>query len=260
MLPIGPLSKEPLGSPVEKLPAYVHVADRIRRAIHLGHFAPGDRLPSESELGERLGFSRVTVREAVRHLEGEGYLETRRGARGGLFVRRIHDSEEKQLAYLRSHWKEIDDLFDFRLGVECMAARLAAARRTSENLARMAAALAAFRGGDSSPNFRRADSEFHLAVAEASANLHLQHAIEEARAGMFLPFDVLRVEPSSWAQQPGQHEAVYDAIEGRDAERAATAMAAHLEASRKHVRDIIWDGERGAGAQPGEAEGRRRGA
>lgn len=234
------------GAPTHKLPAYTHVADRIRRAIHLGQFAPGDRLPSEAELGEQLGFSRVTVREAVRHLEGEGYIETRRGARGGLFVKRIYDTEEKQLAYLRSHWKEIDDLFDFRLGVEGIAARLAAVRRGPENLSRMAAALEAFRTGDSSPNLRRADSEFHLAVADASANPYLQHAIEEARARMFLPFDVLRVSWSSWSRQPEQHEAIFDALRAGDAERAEAAMTAHLEASRKHVRDIIWAKEDGA--------------
>ena len=127
------------GPPAGKLPAYVQAADRIRRAIQLGKFEQGERLPTEADLALQLGFSRVTVREAIRHLEGEGLLDIHRGARGGLFVRPNEETEDRQLAELRARWREIDDLFDFRLGVECVAARRAASRCTADHLARMAA-------------------------------------------------------------------------------------------------------------------------
>lgn len=237
-------ANEFFGPPAGKLPAYTQAADRIRRAIQLGHFDQGERLPTEEMLATQLGFSRVTVREAIRHLEGEGLLDIRRGARGGLFVRPNEEAEDRQLAELRSRWKEIDDLFDFRLGVECVAARLAAARRTGDHLARMAAALDAFRNGEKSSSFRRADSAFHLAIADAADNAYLRQAIEEARIGMFLPFDVLAVSPTSWSRQPVQHQGIFDAVEARDPARAKDAMRRHLDASRRHMRAIIWKEEK----------------
>ncbi len=237
-LEIGPF----LGPPIEKLPAYIHVADRIRRAIQLGRYARGDRLPSEGQLVDQLGISRVTVREAIRHLEGEGYLETRRGAKGGLFVRRQQATRASRLAALRAEWPAIENFFEYRIAVESRAARLAAERREATHLAQLDAALEVFRLGTLSADFRRADSEFHLAVADASANPHLQQASEEARAGMFMPFDAVEFSPELWAEQPDQHAAILDAIRAGDAEHAAAAMTAHLETSRTHIRDLVWAG------------------
>jgi GntR family transcriptional regulator, transcriptional repressor for pyruvate dehydrogenase complex len=60
-----------------------HVADRLVTAIALGEFVPGQRLPSERELGATLGVSRTTVREAIQRLAALGYVEVRRGRTGG---------------------------------------------------------------------------------------------------------------------------------------------------------------------------------
>src|SRR3954451_2972741 len=62
------------------------IVDQIRLLIRDGMLSAGDRLPSERELGERFGVSRVTVREALRGLEANGLVTIRVGARGGAFV------------------------------------------------------------------------------------------------------------------------------------------------------------------------------
>lgn len=59
------------------------VVRQIKGAIHAGKLRPGDGLPSERELSERLGVSRVTIRDALRTLEATGLVEIRVGARGG---------------------------------------------------------------------------------------------------------------------------------------------------------------------------------
>lgn len=228
------------GPPLGKVPAYAHIAEKIRRAIHLGRYGRGERLPSEAELGAQMGFSRVTVREAIRQLEGEGYLEIRRGAKGGLFVKRNEYTPEHQVAYLRAHWRNIDDLFDYRIGVESTAARLAASRRNTQHLEQLEAIMHTFRDATSSPDFRRADSDFHLAIADASANGYLRRAVEDARAAMFLPFDVLAVPPRLWSEQPRQHQEIFEAIESGDSRGAERTMSGHLQASRNHVYEIIW--------------------
>src|ERR1700759_4621975 len=62
------------------------IVEQIRSLIRSEQLRPGDRLPSERDLGERMGVSRVTVREAMRVLEAGGLIEIRVGARGGAIV------------------------------------------------------------------------------------------------------------------------------------------------------------------------------
>ena len=59
--------------PVRKIAVHELVVSRLRRAIHLGDYLPGDRLPSERDIADRLEVSRESVREAIRVLESEGY-------------------------------------------------------------------------------------------------------------------------------------------------------------------------------------------
>lgn len=67
------------------LPAYRQIADHLRQQIRTGTFAPGAQLPSERELVDEYGASRVTVRQAVALLRTEGLVEAQHGR--GLFVR-----------------------------------------------------------------------------------------------------------------------------------------------------------------------------
>jgi GntR family transcriptional repressor for pyruvate dehydrogenase complex len=60
--------------PIQARSTHDLVVDRLRRAIHLGTYLPGDRLPPERELAMQFGVSRVTVREALSLLQGEGFL------------------------------------------------------------------------------------------------------------------------------------------------------------------------------------------
>ena len=72
--------------PIRTVNAFEQLVERLGRAIKLGLLAPGERLPPERRLAEQLELSRSTVREALRLLYDAGYLEARRGRRGGVFV------------------------------------------------------------------------------------------------------------------------------------------------------------------------------
>src|SRR5215218_372844 len=116
-------------APVRLIPAHTVVADRLRRSIALGEVLPGERLPSERSLAEGLRVSRLTVRAALRVLQDEGAIVTRRGATGGAFVTaRTAPIDEDR----------VREVFEYRLAVETGAARLAAARRSESDLARLA--------------------------------------------------------------------------------------------------------------------------
>lgn len=228
--------------PVEQAAAHELVLDRIRRAIHLGVYAPGDRLPSERELADRLLVSRVTVHAAMLVLKAKGYVKSRRGTKGGWFV----ISTESALADLRRTAHEsvpgLHDILDFRVAVEGAAARLAAQRSTGADLEAMQEAIDEMRWNPGLPGFRRADSAFHLTVAAASRNRMLQDAIEEARVTMFLIPDALGVE-IFLDTSVREHEAILNAIAAHDEGAAERAAVAHIETTRQELYHDIPAGE-----------------
>jgi GntR family transcriptional repressor for pyruvate dehydrogenase complex len=229
--------------PVEVTAAYQLVVDRFRRAIHLRQYVPGDRLPSERKLAESLGVSRVTVREALRVLQGEGYVESRRGAAGGPFIVPMMEPTDRLRAILRERREEFESILDFRIVVEGGAARLAAERRTEADLDRLRGALDEMRSSSGLVPFRRADSAFHLTVANAAANAMLRESIERARAAMFLPMDSLEQEVplSHWVDA---HLELLGAIEAQDSATAERAMTKHVERNRSEIRTLLGsDGE-----------------
>src|SRR5262249_30137061 len=102
---------------VEHVPVYGLVVDQLRRAIHNGAFGPGDKFPPERELSKQLGVSRASVREAIRVLEGEGYVETRRGASGGIIVLDRGQTEDRLAAGHRARPPGSQQGIDLRPGV-----------------------------------------------------------------------------------------------------------------------------------------------
>jgi len=224
--------------PVRAQPAHVLVAERLRRSIALGEVLPGERLPAERTLARDLSVSRLTVREALRVLQAEGVIVTRRGGAGGAFVTERTPSVARLRAALAKRRPSVEEIFEFRLSVETAAARLAALRRTDEDVAALAGQVRALEESDGAGAFRRADSAFHLAVAEASANPMLARATADARAALFEAFDVLPFQVRRDTSAAG-HAAIVEAVRARDGEAAAAAMAEHLRRARDEVLAVL---------------------
>ena len=106
------------------------VVEQIQDVILDGKIKPGERLPSERELGEMLGTSRGTLREALRILEQKGLIEIRLGVNGGAIVKETNwEQMSETLALLiRSQSVALEHLAEFREGVEGIIASLAAER------------------------------------------------------------------------------------------------------------------------------------
>ena len=100
--------------PILKIAMHEIVANQLRRAIHRGDYMPGDRLPSERDLATRLEVSRETLREAIRMLEGEGYVVSRRGAKGGHIVTALSEPAGRMYARLRADQNNIVNLMEFQ--------------------------------------------------------------------------------------------------------------------------------------------------
>lgn len=223
--------------PIRKPATHELVFERIRRAIHRGAYLPDDRLPAEREIADQLAVSRESVRDAIKALVEQGYLTRRRGANGGLSVSSLVQPMAHMHERLRNDMESFVDLMEFRRANESLAAQLAAERRTSEDLQRIAQAVEALRRTNDIPLFRKADSDFHLAVAAAARNPYVEDAIEGARDAVFLLIG--HDYPILLASTLEGHRRVLEAIRERDPERAARAMAEHIDESARELVGVV---------------------
>lgn len=228
------LEVAPEFAPLEPKPQHVAVAEAIRRAIALGRYAPGDRLPAERELATLLGVGRMTLRAAIRQLNEEGMIRTTHGRSGGTFVVDSTLRRRSRPELVERYIGEIGENYEFRLAIEPFAARLSAERASAEQrevIGKLAAAQP-----ESLAHYRTLDSRFHLALGESSGNRLVLEALRRARAEFFVWADVLwmlRESLSEETEESGkQHVAIAEAILERDPERAATEMIRHLEWAR----------------------------
>lgn len=218
------------------------VADHLRTLIHRGEVGPAERLPPERELAEQLGVARISLREAIKQLRDEGYVEVRRGATGGTYVTELSQPAAAWRARMRTQDGEIDDLLDFRIALETETAILAARRYGSDDIVALQRAIDALADIDGRAAFRQADSQFHLTLARAARSDRLAEAIEATRGDLFSPHDLLPyAEPIQETQR--DHQQILDAVTGRDEDTAARIMREHLDRTRAQLRHIVFGDE-----------------
>lgn len=223
------------------------VARYIRDRIHVDDYGPGDRLPPQRELAESLGVSRVSVREGLRSLVDEGYIEILPGPTGGAFVTELSTPIDRWRRRLRNEMGELDSLVDFRIAVESHVAYLAALRSTRSELVEMRSAIRDMRAVKGSTEhsrraYRVADERFHTALGKAGRNDRLSRAVVDARNEMFVPYATLRFdEPVDTVV--ADHQAIYEAIRDGDSSLAAHLMSEHIRRTRSQLREFVLNGD-----------------
>lgn len=242
----------PLGKPIESRYVADDVVDRLVTAVGLGVYVGGQQLPTERELAAMLGVSRTSVRDALKQLTASGYLEVRRGRKGGYFVLSDWgpDSAQHVRRQLVARWSEFEHIFDARTLVEPMIARTAAARRSSDDIVAMQAAVRAYVDAATRDASRVADTALHLAVAEATHNPILIGMSVDLRAKITLN---LGAEPfSAEARRTAivQHEQLVTAIVEARGDDAAAIAARHFTISETLIRQLADRAQRD-GESPG---------
>ena len=220
---------------VESNRLYRQIAEQVRGLIVAGEFATGKRLPAERDLARQLGVSRPSVREALIALEVEGWVEVRTGS--GIYVQpprqRAAAGAPRNGNGTGTDWGPLE-LMRARELVEGEVAALAARHARRPQVAAMAAALEQMRADAQSAIAPRAgDEDFHTAIAQACGNEVLCDTVRNywsARHGpLFVRLGDWFETPASWIAALVEHEAVLEAIRGRDADAARGAMQQHLK-------------------------------
>lgn len=213
--------------PKTKLPkASAVLADELRNQIVVTRMPVGRDLPNESDLIERTGYSRGTVREALRLLESEGLITTRRGPYGGVRVSRpdVSQATRSIAVLLALSDATLGDLFHFRSLVECTAASLAATNATEDQIAVM---------------FRATDDEeqetvegvvsFHNLIADSCGSEFYRVTL-----GYVLNIAAWQTPQAGLSHDDvcvarGAHRDIVESIAARQPEMAAEAMDRHLK-------------------------------
>lgn len=226
---------EALFRPVRAGNAFEETVERLLQSVRLGVVGIGERLPPERELAERLGISRVTLREAIRALADAGYVESRRGRYGGTFVRETLPAQGSWT----ERRPELEDTLSLRHVLETGAAELAASRVLPSDARALLSGTLSEACSASLTDYRRRDSRLHLAIAEAVGSASLTSAVAEARMRVNRLLEEIPLLAPNLTHSNAQHTAVVSAILNGDAATARATMAEHLEGTASLLRAFL---------------------
>lgn len=236
--------------PVEKQRVAEEIVEQLRSLILTGQYRVGDKLPPERELAKKLGVNRASLREALKKLEHLGLVRIRQG--DGTRVQNFMETAGIELVrHLVPLAGSIDpaiirDVLEFRQVIGREVARLAAERRTTNDLAVLREI--AERAADPQVELGRMfgiDFDFYVALTAATQNRVMVLLINTVRDAVAEYSTLLAHLTVTSAQVVEHHRELIAALEAKDADAAAASADRYLGAGANHVRKLI-----GAGAIP----------
>lgn len=215
------------------------IVEQIRGLIRSEQLRPGDRLPSERDLGERTGVSRVTIREALRVLEAGGLVEIRVGARGGAFVTTPTSSKiGTGLADLISlsplTATEVTEARQvFELGIIPIVIERATDEDIDELRSMVAQHQAALKKGAYAMSM---SADFHVKVAACTHNAAIEALMHSFHGPMLMSLrEAQVVAPSMGMRGTNEHRDFVEAVAARDVHRAEEIMRGHLDRTARRI-------------------------
>lgn len=222
--------------PLSKTTLSEQVAMQLASQLAAGRWKPGEKLPSEAELGKAFNVGRSTLREALTSLAFIGLIRMRAG--GGSYV------SEQPSKYLDGPLlgkgmltteKDVNDLSEARLLLETEVAALCAQRASGQDCQALDNILkemdAAIKQGGA--GFRELDLSFHLAIAAGSKNEVLSELLKHIRGGLQELITKSLLLPAGMDLAYKQHRRIVEAVKQRNVAGARQAMRRHLRAFQR---------------------------
>ena len=211
------------------------VASHIKELIRDEKLKPGEKLPNELELCSLFSVSRPTIREAVKILISQGIIEIRRGK--GTYVTEVPGIAQDPLGldFITTPNLRLD-IIEARLLIEPGAARLAAQKADSSDIAKIAASVKAMEEVVYRHKVEiNAELDFHRSIAEATRNPVIMRIIPIIMESIEKTYHDAPRTSEDHRHAFEEHKVVYDAIAAHDPDRSFDAMQRHLEASYKRT-------------------------
>lgn len=215
--------------------------EQIKAMIVRGDLAPGDRLPPEKELADRLGLSRNSLREAVKALDLIGVLDVRRG--DGTYVTSLDPGlllEAVSFVLDLHDDTSLLDVFAVRRVLESHAAGLAAQWASAADLDALDAELHSVEAATEVATLVEHDVRLHRLIAQASGNRYLSGLID-GLSSQTVRARVWRglTQADAVERTLDEHAAIVGAIRARDVERASVLAGAHVSGVEEWLRRAI---------------------
>lgn len=214
---------------------------KIKQMITEGRLRPGDRLPPEKELGESLGLSRNSLREAIKALEVIRVLDVRRG--DGTYVTSLEPHlllEVVSFVADLQHDASVLDVFAVRRVLEPAAAAMAVPHTSDDDIVHLRSLLADVDGTASVDELVAHDVVFHRYVNQLCGNGYLASLLDNlstqtlrARAWRAL------TEENAVEQTLSEHRAIVDALEARDAALVASQVTVHVAGVARWLQNAL---------------------
>lgn len=225
----------------------IAVVRQIELLILRGILRPGERLPAERELAERLGVSRPSLRDAIADLQSQGLLTAKAGS--GIYVAEVLGSafSPALIRLFGSHDEAVFDYLSFRRDMEGLAAERAARLGSESDLKvvqTIFAKMEAAHTRNATEDEAQLDAQFHMAIIEASHNVVMLHMMRSMfdllRQGVFYNRQMMLRQQTTREAILDQHRAINTALQARDPAAARAAVDMHLT----YVEQCLWDGKK----------------
>lgn len=228
------------------------IVGQVKTLIKTGRLQPGEQLPSERALAELLGVGRPTLREALNHLEALDIVEIRK--RQGVFVKNIGSVlvSDPLCRVFKEDRSMLPYLYEMRKDIEIAAARLAAQRRTDQDLATILGPISKMENNLKGEAFSISDDiDFHMAVARATHNflrVHImQHLFDISNEFLERVRERLGRGSEELSVVVAHHRRVFEAIRDRDVQGSGVAMENHLAWVERQWLQVIDEDRRQSG-------------
>ncbi|MFD2924884.1 FadR/GntR family transcriptional regulator [Halobacillus naozhouensis] len=225
--------------PIKKKRLFEEIILAIEEYIHEEGIRPGERLPSENQLSTIFEVSKTAVREAMSVLHANGIIEKRTGA--GIFLKELHgESIAERVTNNLLERSELQEILEFRRGMEVEAVALAAIRATTQDMEviQQAHQNLVDAHNDGSLGLEE-DYLFHYSIILASHNSIYKDVFDRV-SNKFE--EVMRISKMQSAKVPGrfveaykEHEQILKGLQLKDPKAASEAMRHHLTQNERKI-------------------------
>ncbi len=214
------------------------VVASLKRDISDAKFTTNERLPAERELAETFGIARGTLREALKQLEAQGYVERRAGS--GTYVIYVGDESLRSVVETTRPL----DLVDARFALEPHICRLAVLQATDRDLDRAELVLRRMETCKGNIEaYAEGDEDFHMLLADITGNAMIKWMMTQVCKvrghTQWARMRALTLDEAAMKKYNAEHRAILAAIRAREPENAADHMKAHLSAARISLMDAM---------------------
>lgn len=221
--------------PVKRTNVSNEVFEKLKQMLLRGDIKPGEKFPSENELADAFGVSRMTARQAVQKLVVLGLLETKLGE--GSFVKKVQPgivmNQIIPAVYLGEN--SLLEILEFRTVIEGKTANIAAARATEEDIAELEEICEKMKNCKGNEiEFAHADMDFHLKLAMITKNSIFEQIYHIIRDAMKIAIEEI-VNMHGNVDGLYYHPLILQAIKERDGKKAEEVMTEHVESTYNKI-------------------------